>query len=582
LTLGEIEITDALTIDGSSAGGLLVVTGDANDDDVTVDLEFSAGQFTFLNPTEITNVAASTDNLLDDNSRVFNISSSTAATTINGLTITGGRTTGTSESGGGILSAADLTLIDSNVSGNSAAGTAASGGGIASNGSLRIVDSTVSQNVASGNGGGIQANNVGSTTTVIGSALFGNSAASGFGGAIFGLPNSILYVTNTTLAANSAANGSAIASVTGGSVLLTNSTVTGNFSPDGSTIHGVSNAITLANSVILGNILFTGSEIVSVGGATQTVTGPTIVGTNLLHVGSSSTSLGGSVFAVASNVFVETIDYINTNGDGVKQPLELATSDGAIAGNLAFNGGQVLTVALKIDSSNPALDAGSDDRLNETTVGIDLDGNGTVTGSISSDARSESRFVDQPGVSSGPGVIDLGAFEAFVPAADFDEDNDVDGFDFLAWQRGFGTESPLAAKSDGDADHDNDVDSADLGFWQDQYGQVSVGGSVAASSSIEEAQPALASTSVQPSRAELIDAAMALDSAGGFNRVATATFVEQPFTEPTDAEQFVTQRSNSSSQAKTSTNSLTHSSEDEESSTEDRWLTNELLDRVFE
>jgi hypothetical protein len=56
-----------------------------------------------------------------------------------------------------------------------------------------------------------------------------------------------------------------------------------------------------------------------------------------------------------------------------------------------------------------------------------------------------------------------------VENADFDNDGDVDGIDFLNWQIGFGTLSG-AATTDGDADYDEDVDSTDLGFWEAQYG----------------------------------------------------------------------------------------------------------------
>ncbi|TWU29442.1 esterase-like activity of phytase family protein [Bythopirellula polymerisocia] len=54
------------------------------------------------------------------------------------------------------------------------------------------------------------------------------------------------------------------------------------------------------------------------------------------------------------------------------------------------------------------------------------------------------------------------------PSADFDIDGDIDGQDFLAWQRGFG-KSIGAAHSDGDADRDGDVDIDDLTFWQSAY-----------------------------------------------------------------------------------------------------------------
>ena len=55
-----------------------------------------------------------------------------------------------------------------------------------------------------------------------------------------------------------------------------------------------------------------------------------------------------------------------------------------------------------------------------------------------------------------------------VPTADFDGDGDVDGRDFLAWQRGFGASSPTL--SDGDANGDAMVDGNDLEIWQSQYG----------------------------------------------------------------------------------------------------------------
>ena len=92
------------------------------------------------------------------------------------------------------------------------------------------------------------------------------------------------------------------------------------------------------------------------------------------------------------------------------------------------------------------------------------------------------------------GRIDIGAFEvqAAAPAgsADFDGDGDVDGRDFLAWQRGYGITAPNATKGDGDADDDTDVDGDDLVVWQDQYGtepELSAFGALAADASDGEA-----------------------------------------------------------------------------------------------
>lgn len=51
--------------------------------------------------------------------------------------------------------------------------------------------------------------------------------------------------------------------------------------------------------------------------------------------------------------------------------------------------------------------------------------------------------------------------------ADFDSDGDVDGKDFLIWQRGYGSGT---TRAQGDANSSGTVTGADLLVWQDQYG----------------------------------------------------------------------------------------------------------------
>jgi hypothetical protein len=53
--------------------------------------------------------------------------------------------------------------------------------------------------------------------------------------------------------------------------------------------------------------------------------------------------------------------------------------------------------------------------------------------------------------------------------ADFDDDGDVDGQDFLVWQRGLGVAAATPAQ--GDADDDDDVDANDLAIWRSQFGE---------------------------------------------------------------------------------------------------------------
>jgi T5SS/PEP-CTERM-associated repeat protein len=69
--------------------------------------------------------------------------------------------------------------------------------------------------------------------------------------------------------------------------------------------------------------------------------------------------------------------------------------------------------------------------------------------------------------------------------ADFDGDGDVDGADFLTWQRGLGATG--ADLEDGDANGDSNVNAADLAIWNTQFGPAAV----PAASNIPEPSAAL-------------------------------------------------------------------------------------------
>ncbi|MBP7000253.1 choice-of-anchor Q domain-containing protein [Amaricoccus sp.] len=181
LTSGQIEITDRLTIKARAAGA--VITGDALGDDVTVG--------------GITDVAASLagDDRLDDNSRIFD---ATAAITLDGLTLSGGRTTGDRESGGAVRGMADITVINSNLSGNSTAGTDSDGGAVYVRGyGLNLVGSIISGNSARGDGGGISS----SWVAYVANSALDNNMAGGRGGGIYGY---YVHVSDSAVRGNSA------------------------------------------------------------------------------------------------------------------------------------------------------------------------------------------------------------------------------------------------------------------------------------------------------------------------------------------------------------------------------------------
>lgn len=67
------------------------------------------------------------------------------------------------------------------------------------------------------------------------------------------------------------------------------------------------------------------------------------------------------------------------------------------------------------------------------------------------------------------------ALTAAPTDADFNDDGDVDGDDFLIWQRGFGVG---ITNSEGDANGDRVVNSADLIVWQNNFGVTALQGTV--------------------------------------------------------------------------------------------------------
>jgi parallel beta-helix repeat protein len=339
-------------------------------------------------------------------------------------------------------------IVDLTFTGGRALGTNIpylSGGGIRSRENLFLTDSVISNNISSG---GLYLRLFsGAAATITGSTIANNFAFNnGRGGGIHVRfePGATMTIANSTISGNRATkNGGGIYAVGAGDITIAHTTITGNTSepilgnPSESVGGGISNlsgTLTLNHAIIADNI--------DSSGVAPDINGTVAAAYSLIgdNTGATITDNGGNQIG-------------DPNVGGVINPL---------LGLLADNGGPTLTHALMTGS--PALDMG-DVATSPGVSGVPLfDQRGNNYGRVQN------------------GRIDIGAFEVReTVSADFDIDNDIDGFDFLLWQRGFGTPAPNAAKSDGDADNDLDAEGGDLGVRESQFGQPAP--AVAASSS---------------------------------------------------------------------------------------------------
>jgi len=292
LTNGELNITESLTISAPSSLGV-TITGDANGDDIT-----TTGNITDVSAS-FGGTAGAADDLLDDNSRVLNFTASSGDLALEGLTITGGRSTGDIFSGGGINARGSLTLIDSTVSGNS---VGSRGGGIYSSSSLTLTNSTVSENSADSGGGGIYSR---SSLTLTNSTVSGNTSNAP-GGGLFSY--GVITLNNSTVSGNTAASrGGGVYSFIG-EVILNNSTVSDNSTTSVLTYGGgiaATRTVTLTNnSTVSGNTASSGGGIHSSANVIvtdSTVSGNTGGGINLNSAFMSSLSVTLTNSSVSEN-----------------------------------------------------------------------------------------------------------------------------------------------------------------------------------------------------------------------------------------------------------------------------------------
>lgn len=195
------------------------------------------------------------------------------------------------------------------------------------------------------------------------------------------------------------------------------------------------------------------------------LTGQPGTGGNLTSTINGSTGLGwmiqrrtSNTAGVQSSAAVLQLIDMNDGGDSV-----MADNDWQVKATITLTGMSAAWHTLSIDY-NPATGdviGTYDDQTFEFETQTGLIGNFYI-----------GYREGLPGA-SGTGTARPPTYDLFVSEndADFDQDGDVDGADFLTWQRGLGGPGDQA---DGDANGDNQVTSADLAIWRSRFGMLAV------------------------------------------------------------------------------------------------------------
>ncbi len=397
--------------------------------------------------------------------------SSFVKTRITQSTISSNRITNNGR-GGGLYLVADLSIEDSTISGN----TANHGGGIYGRGKTVINHSVITNNSAinddqnGGTGGGVHSYD----TLITDSDICNNWADRSGGGAWLSEYATIL---RSNIHDNRSGNSGGGIFHTRETLIIEESTIYGNSAnSQGGGVYTSSDKADILSSTISGNSADTAGGVWLAG---ETTIAHSTITNNLSDSNADGMGSGGGIFVSRGVIDLDhTIVAGNHDRSGlapdiagiVSSRFSLLGYGADFLGPLADNGGPTPTHALLAGS--PAMDGG------DPTMQIDIDG----TPEFDQRSAPFGRIVGSR--------IDIGAMEAQSAdgslRGDFNNDTDVDGQDFLAWQRGFGTVSG-ANLADGDATGDGDVDDRDLAVWEATFG---VDSSTVHSLAMDDAHPA--------------------------------------------------------------------------------------------
>jgi CSLREA domain-containing protein len=387
---GELEITDALTINGPGAN---LLTIDAQQQSRIFNITATMDDYT-INGLTLTHGMTIGDNVGLFDRTTYSGGAirciSAGLLTVEQCVVTDNHIDGSRADGGGIFADSSVTVVDSVVSGNSAAGLDGDGGGIRTNNIVTLIRSTVSDNSTAGSdaeGGGINALNGAQIvdSLISGNRTLGSNGAGGGGvfvrygtlevngstvdhNATYGdnshggglatrLADAIVVgsTVNDNTTAGSMARGGGIASYSG-TLTIADCTISGNYSAsEGGGIESRGASLVVTHSTIAGNSATIGGGIARAL-STPALIDHTIIAGNTRHTPTTVEidDVVGNVELAFSLLGVDTNVTITDNGGNLIGTA--ATPIDPKLGPLADNGGPTKTHALLIGS--PAIDAG--------------------------------------------------------------------------------------------------------------------------------------------------------------------------------------------------------------------------------
>jgi hypothetical protein len=349
ITGGIVTMNDAAREGGGLWNGSGIMTLDA----VTIDANTATG-----------------DAADDGGAGIFNNGGTLNVT--NGTIVSNNIASGTSASGGGLLSTAgDVTVTDSSFDSNSA--NRAGGAIELIEGTLTFTNSVMSNNDVDGvagtanpgNGGGFHVTGTSGMVTISTSTITGNAAANE-GGGLWNQNGTIMDVMMSTIDNNTAGEGGGIYNNSGSITTVMTSTISGNsasVSGGGASNNGASldfNAVTIAMNTSAGN-----------GGGIDAVNNVSLKNTIVaLNTAATGTDVSGTLTSNEYNLIgMDDLGVFTPQGNDI---------EGAdpLVGPLQDNGGTTLTHQLL--NGSPAFDAGDAgdafvDQINQPVFGAARD-----------------------------------------------------------------------------------------------------------------------------------------------------------------------------------------------------------------